>query len=205
MLHSMHRTAAVLGAALLFTTPPAWSSSFSYSLVNARAGQVVLDDRIRLGGDRYEDFNQLAVEGSYQVLEFMAVGLEKFSVFDDQANSEISRDSLEGYLTLPLPVVKGLDLLPRLGYRKTEVKQCAGGSCARDDNEGLTYSGGIRFWLEPDKLELTASYLDADLKGFDSESSLGLGVWVSERNSVGLDYTDQADRSTFEIFWQYNW
>lgn len=181
------------------------ASNFSYNTVGFDLGRATPDDSIFLAGEEYDNFGVVALSGSAQVADNLALGAGFAVITNEGDRSEITETAVTFGIEIPIPVGQQVDIVPKIGFARSEFEVCVDGTCDSDDDSFAVYGATVRAWVVPEAFEVSGGFTDSGQEDSDAVLELGVAGWFNEHHSVRLDYATNDYLSVTTVGYRYTW
>lgn len=198
-------------SAVILWAHPAGADNFSYTYLEVGSGKIWLkDDRIVSGdasgdvsGDAYDAFYLFFLSGAGQLDNGIVIGGDALLSGNKGADTWVATWEYTLTGSYPVNMTKKIDIIPQLGFASTRMVVCIDGKCDIDNDIGLTYGIGLRAWVVPEKLEISADWNDSTSDLSDSAFRLGGALWWRKNHSVRLTAMLTDDQGAAGISYRY--
>lgn len=183
---------------------PAFASNFPYSNIDVAIGKMRLDEDFVFAGEVYEEFGTFSLSGAYQFNSNFALGLGTSAFANEGPATEIVGVAVALTAMFPFAVGDQLDIVPSVGLQSSELERCRHNWCYSDSDSGLSYGLGLRAWIVPNELEITAGITDSTLEDSEPLVSVGGALWWLNQHSFRLNYSSDKDTSQVSLGYRYS-
>ncbi len=183
----------------------AGATNFSYSYLDFSLAHTDLDEKLEVDEERFEELGELRLDGSAQVGDNFALGLERSFATNSRRDERIIESRWGFNAAFPFAVSDALDLVPRFGYEFVQQERCVDRVCEKSSDSAMIYGLDLRTWVVPERFEAFAGWQDSTVEDSETVASVGAALWWLEGNRLSVEVAEDGIDRTFRLGYRYTW